>query len=212
MTSGRPLRRDAAANRERLLATAQEVFEQHGIDAGVDLIAATAGVGVGTLYRHFPTKSALYDAVSLQMVEAVVAVVEQTQEVEPGRQLEHYVRAVAELQPSYGRLVSRLWTTELALELRQRVGAAVHEFVVAGQRAGTVRPDLVDEDIPLVIWSLAGVRAYAPGIGKAWRRMLDLACDGLRPAGATPLSAPPLDADELESLAERRPKLPAAKD
>ena len=76
-TQERPLRSDAARNRELILATAAEVFAEHGLDAGYDEIARRAGIGVGTVYRRFPERSELVQALFESRIEEMVAIAEE---------------------------------------------------------------------------------------------------------------------------------------
>src|ERR1700729_1019197 len=89
--SPRPLRRDAAENRDRLLAAASRVFAEQGLDAGVADIAREAGVGMGTLYRRFPTKDALIDALVEDLLEAIIDLASEASEQPGGHGLEQFL-------------------------------------------------------------------------------------------------------------------------
>src|SRR5277367_1632927 len=89
----RPLRSDAAKNRERLLAAAGKVFAEKGLEASVADVARTAGVGMGTLYRRFPTKDSLIAALVIEVLEATIQMAEQAAERPQGLGLEQFLQA-----------------------------------------------------------------------------------------------------------------------
>src|ERR1039458_10622740 len=89
----RPLRSDAAKNRERLLTAAGQVFEEKGLEASVADVARVAGVGMGTLYRRFPSKEALIDALVSEVLEATIAMAREAAAWPDGSGLEHFLEA-----------------------------------------------------------------------------------------------------------------------
>src|ERR687883_144691 len=99
MSTTRPLRADAERNRKRILEAADEVFAERGLDVSLDDIAAAAGVGVGTVYRRFPDKEALIDALFEDKLGEVVEVIRKAVDLEdPWESFETFVRSVARLQ------------------------------------------------------------------------------------------------------------------
>src|ERR687889_852635 len=99
MSTTRPLRADAERNRARILAAASEVFAERGLDVSLDDIAAHAGVGVGTVYRRFPDKDALIDALFEDKIADVERVAREALEIEdPWEGFETFMRAVCRLQ------------------------------------------------------------------------------------------------------------------
>src|ERR1700712_3398065 len=92
----RPLRRDAAENRARILLAAGRVFDARGLDAGVEEIAREAGVGMGTLYRRFPTKDALIEALVRDLLEAIIAIADDAAAQPDGEGLEHFLEAACD--------------------------------------------------------------------------------------------------------------------
>ncbi|HTZ42603.1 MAG TPA: helix-turn-helix domain-containing protein [Jatrophihabitans sp.] len=181
----KPLRRDAAENRERLLAAANQVFADHGLDAGVEEVAQAAGVGMGTLYRRFPSKQALIDALVGNLRLELLELARSAGEREDGSGLRWLLFAAGELQAAQPACLQRLWRhsdvePEAVTEIRQ----AFADLLADAQRHGTVRPDVTSTDITLVIWSIVGIidttGAVAP---TAWRRHLELLLAGLRPSG-----------------------------
>lgn len=174
-----PLRRDAAANRERLIQSALDVFNAEGLDAGVEQIARHAGVGVGTLYRRFPTKAALIDflvdALLVDMTEAAAT----SRDVADGGGLEHFVRSTADLFSASRCCLTQLWaddTRDYSL-LRRRISLLLRD----AQDAGALRRDVNRADITSVIWSLRGIVAGAgDDAARSCQRHLDYVFAGMR--------------------------------
>ena len=197
-----PLRRDAAANRERILAAAIEVFSISGADAGIDEIAAKAGVGVGTVYRRFPTKEALVQAIVSQLLGDLVTVAKAALEAPPAGGLAEFLIGAGELQARHAGCLWQLWSSgregdEVLAELRG-IG---QQLLTRAQQSGAVRHELVYEDIGMLLWSLAGVvesvRDVQPGL---WRRTLELMLRGMRPEPER-LVNPPLQPGGLDVVA-----------
>ncbi|MBO0768952.1 MAG: TetR/AcrR family transcriptional regulator, partial [Solirubrobacterales bacterium] len=94
--SDKPLRADAARNREKVLAAARDAFTESGASTSLEAIARRAGVGIGTLYRHFPTRQALLEAVYLDEVEQVAHFASELSDREPWEALEAWVRRLAD--------------------------------------------------------------------------------------------------------------------
>jgi AcrR family transcriptional regulator len=192
-TVQRDLRADARRNRERILAAARELVAEQGVDVPVAEIAERAGVGVGTIFRRFPTKHDLLVALVEQRVEQLLAAADaalEREDPEPG--LRSFLQTVVELQICDRGFCESMDTDLFAAEpLRRLFGEVVERagtLLERAQRAGAVRGDVTAEDITMVIAGIvrSGVilEEIAPG---AWRRYVDLACDGLRAEGATPL-------------------------
>jgi AcrR family transcriptional regulator len=212
---GKPLRRDAAQNRERLLQAARQVFAEHGLEAGVEEVARVAGVGMGTLYRRFPTKQALIDeligALRLSLLELARAASTRTD----GTGLEELMFAAGQLQADQPGCLPRLWDhsdAELASlrEFRRLLAA----LLLQAQRLGRIRTEVVVTDISMSLWSLRGViettRTVAP---TAWQRHLELMLAGLRPVGeaslGSTLKAKPLTDAQARRISKSDPAKPA---
>jgi AcrR family transcriptional regulator len=196
--TGTPLRRDAEANRRRILAAAAEAFARQGLDVPVDEIARRAGVGMGTLYRRFPTKAALVEAIFEEHLDRLAALAEQALlDDDPWRGLAGFIERTVALQAEnrgFAAIMAvHLRDEQLLTGARRRVTPVVTRLIERAQAAGVLRPDVVHEDISVLFWTSARVvdatRDVAP---EFWRRHLSLSLDGLRPAGATPLPHPPL--------------------
>ena len=204
MTTGqrtRPLRRDARENRDKILVAARAVFAENGLDAGVDLIARRAGVGTGTLYRHFPSKEALINAVFERRLDEVVEFADRALKDigDPWEAFAALVGHIVELQHDDRGLkdvvVERLGDEYRHAAARARIGPGIEALLKRAQDAGAVRPDVVYEDVSMIFWAAGELasftREFAPG---AWRRHTALLLDGLRPPakGVPELPAPPL--------------------
>jgi AcrR family transcriptional regulator len=210
-------RRDARRNRELLVGAAHEVFTEQGLEAPLDVIARRAGVGNATLYRHFPSRAALVDAVFHDPLAGTMAAGEQARAAtDPWEGLVGYVAAVFAVLAT-DRGTNDLMTTHLeGVESLQAVHAhnrATMELLLRrGRDEGSVRADVTTED---VLFALAALGRAVPSLATAagpesWRRPLSLLLDGLRASPAiAPLPSPALTADELgdvlQGLGPHRP-------
>lgn len=195
----RTLRRDAVENRQRLLEAARHVFAVHGIEAGVEEVAHEAGVGIGTLYRRFPTKDALIAELVRELLNEVIGLARSALEVPDGRGLEQYLYAIGRAQEVNRGCLSRLWSDDTTTALRAEARSLVAELLRDAQDHGTVRTDATLTDVDLLFWSLRGIlEAGGPKPTHAWRRQIALTVAGLRPS-AEALPEPPL----AESRARR---------
>jgi AcrR family transcriptional regulator len=207
--AARPLRRDARENRDRILAAARSAFAELGLDAGVEEIASRAGVGMGTLYRRFPTKDALIDAVFEEHLDRVAATAEHAlEDVDPWNGLLGYLTEVVGLQAGDRGLSevlgARLRNERLLALARTRIRPLVEQLVLRAQAAGALRQDVVYEDISVLLWTTGRVvdatRDVEP---EFWRRYLALIVDGLRAGSASPLPRPPLTAATHRAAMQR---------
>jgi AcrR family transcriptional regulator len=179
------LRADAQRNREKLLAAAADVFATEGTDVSLERIAKRAGVGIGTLYRHFPTRDALVEAVYRNEVALVCrAADELLADHEPGDALalwmDRYVTYAAAKRGIKSALHSLTASnSDLFAESRAQITGAIANLVEAGVAAGTIRSDVDPEDVLLAtgaIWN----NLDAPDWEDRARRLLGLVMDGLR--------------------------------
>jgi AcrR family transcriptional regulator len=192
------LRRDAARNRSKILAAARASFDEYGVDVGVEVIAQRAGVGVGTLYRRFPTKELLIEAVVAEVLDAVLSAAESALEHEsPADGFSEFIRAVGWLQFEHAGCLTRLWNNTTG-DVRDQIEAASRALLTRAQQAGAVRPDLVYEDVVVLFWSLRGVIEATSAVSpEAWLRHLELLMTSLAPDGRL-LRHPPLTARQVE--------------
>ncbi len=184
-TTPRPLRADAQRNRDRLLDAAVHAFSQVGPDVTLDAIAKDAGVGIGTLYRHFPTREALVDAAYRNELARLCDAADTLLETLPPDQA---ARAWMDRFVDYMTTKRGMAEALRALiasggnpfaESRQRLTTAVTTLLRAGAETGTVRADVEPAD---VLASLSGVSLAAgePSQRDQAGRLLDLLMDGLR--------------------------------
>jgi AcrR family transcriptional regulator len=192
-----PLRRDAALNRDKILAAARVPFDELGFDVGVEAIAHRAGVGVGTLYRRFPTKEMLIDSVVLEVLQDVLAEATRAlDEASAAEGLALYLRSIGRLQFEHAGCLARLWNDSHE-DIRLDIETATTELLGRAQRAGAVRHELVYEDVIVLFWSLRGViEATSSVSSEAWLRHLELLLSSLAPNGR-PLDHPPLTPSQI---------------
>jgi AcrR family transcriptional regulator len=182
----RPLRADAQRNRDHLLTIARAAFAADGDDVTLDRIAKDAGVGIGTLYRHFPTRDALVEAVYAAELDAVVADAEPLLTELPADEalrewMNHYARFTATKRGMLGTLRAGWASGRIATPAtRERIAGVIGSMLTAGAADGTLRPDVAADD---VVSMLLGVFLSAGGAdGPAQTgRLLDLLIDALRP-------------------------------
>jgi AcrR family transcriptional regulator len=195
VTSTRPLRADAARNRELLLAAAADEFAEHGLDASVADIARRAGVGKGTVFRHFATKDDLLAAIVLDRIDALSAVGERLLEAaDPGAALLEFLTAAAHQrqQRDLSFLQEAGDLNPEVTRVRAQMFQTVHTLVERARKQGTVRPDVTGADVILLMCAPNYVTSYVPDAPPdLWQRYLAIIFDGLRPEGAHPLPQPP---------------------
>jgi AcrR family transcriptional regulator len=190
-TGTRPLRADAQRNRDRLLQAAVRAFARAGPDATLDAIAKDAGVGIGTLYRHFPTREALVEAAYRnELARLCDAVADLLAAMPPDEAMRAWMdRFVGYMTTKRGmadalRAVIASGGNPFA-QSRDRLTGAITVLLGAAAAAGTVRPDIEPGD---VLASLSGVSLAAgePAQREQAGRLLDLLMDGLRYRAAGP--------------------------
>jgi AcrR family transcriptional regulator len=187
------LRRDAAANRERILDAARRLFAQQGLEASMDEVARAAGVGAGTLYRRFPTKEALLDAILGDLIDRFYAFAEEALEQEDAFSglellLERSVCLQLENRAFLDVLLLGLLDEPRLAEARKRVRPLIKRLVARAQEQGTLRADCVATDVTVLLWELGRVVETIGICGSdVWRRYLALMLDGLRAEAAHPL-------------------------
>ena len=183
--TNRPLRADARRNRERILESARIVFAQAGPDAQIDDVARHAGVGVGTVYRHFPTKEALLAELVRQKFRLFADRARDALEEdgEPFALIEALMRRNAAtaandagIQYALASAGEQAWTQAQAEQ--DELLALTAELIERARRAGTIRPDVEATDIGMLMCGLCSTMGARPDFD--WRRHLDLMIDVLR--------------------------------
>lgn len=193
----RTLRADARRNRERVLAAACSAFAEEGFEVGVAAIARRAGVGTGTLFRHFPTKVDLEVAVVLERSQQMRDNLRDAlAEEEPWEAFATLMTRTVELT-ACDRCIGQAARPELLAdprmrELRDEMMSGIETILQRGREAGVLRRDVTAEDIP-VLSSAIGTTMERFGSGRPdlWRRYLGVVLDGLRADGAVPLEPGP---------------------
>jgi len=203
----RPLRRDAERNRERILAAARELFVEQGLDVGVEEIARRAGVGMGTLYRRFPNKDALIEAILRTVIDHLRSMAEEVLASEPPATAlrTFFMRSITAEVCQWAFLSNRLWSGRTNDLLFTDVVPLVDQMFIRAQQVGALRSDVVLSDLLVLIRSMRVVldvtADHAPG---AWRRHLDILLDGFRPRpDAAELDLPPVPFHVLAASSAR---------
>jgi len=179
---GRPPRADAVRNRERVLAAARELFARDGRQVQMEGVARHAGVGVGTVYRHFPTKEALVDAVATRRWDEILAYMKAVSASvsDPAEAVAQILRHAGEVQERdllfCDCVEDMTGDNGHSGEAFERVDALMGELVTRGREAGTLRADLTNERMGGVFCGLAAVVRS----GQDWRPYVEIVIDGLR--------------------------------
>ena len=198
---GKGLRADARRNRAAVIAAAKRLFAEQGLEAQMPDVAKAANVGVGTVYRHFPTKDHLIVALVSEWFERLADKAREDLESEDAWQgFSDFIRFATQIQADDRGLCEVMgsrpdvmekaaWDAQLP-ELSDRLVKRV-------QRSGELRRDLEWEDIPMIVCGLGGVTQStpAPSIGR-WPRLVEIILDGLRAPGGGKLPKPLANANE----------------
>ena len=164
----------------------------------MDDIARRAGVGVGTVYRHFPTKEALYEALAADHFLRLAATAREAPGgADPWEAFSGFMRRSAELQAS-DRALAEVMAAQPevmrdAARNREDLHAAVAELVSRAQAVGVLRADVVPADVPMLMCGIGRATCASGGPGMSWERYLAIVLDGLRVEGRSPLPPPPAD-------------------
>jgi len=186
--TARQPRSDSVRNRTRILEAAEDVFGCEGLSCPVDTIAERAGVGVGTIYRHFPTKEALFEAIVLRHFERLVELSRAAGgDPDPCEALFGILTELAEQAVAKRDLADALTGAGIdvkaaAGEMKQELQDALEHLLVRAQRDGSVRGDVSITDLlGLVFGACMSAERFGEGAGSP-ARMLAIVCDGLRRA------------------------------
>lgn len=196
---------DVRRNHARLLEATRKLFAEQGVDVSVREVAREAGLGVATVYRHFPTRDDLVDAVLEDAFDELVAAGERalaaedawlgfTGLVEETLALNARNRGLRDVFETQRR------GRERAAAMRARIRPVFAELVERAQQEGSLRADFAPQDVTLLCWGTDGVIELAADVAPdLWRRQLGFLIDGLRATAATPLPHRPLTEAQWQS-------------
>ncbi len=199
----RPLRRDAQERRDKLIASAQREFAAQGVDASLEKIARDAGVAIGTLYRHFPTRlDLLLAAFTPRLQEFLDGAAIALAANDPWDGFATYLEHLLGMQAGdrgFNDFLSRRFPRNAHTErIHDEMCRQIETVLTRAQDAGRARPDITQADIVNLIWSngriMDATRTAAPD---AWRRNLHLMLDAYRAERAHPIPEPPMTDEQL---------------
>jgi AcrR family transcriptional regulator len=179
------LRADARRNRERIMSAGRELFARLGPQAQMDEIAAHAGVGIGTVYRHFPTKEALLTAMVRDRFKGFAEIARIAEDiVDPLESLETIMRRSAEaVEDDMGFQLAMMSSSELEWDGIEQEKATLAEIVGRvidrAVAAGVVREDFTFDDFPMLMCGVTSTMYYKPS-DSSWRSHLELVLEGIR--------------------------------
>lgn len=199
----RPMRRDAARNQAGVLSAAREVISEFGVAASMEQVAARAGVGVGTLYRHYPNKQALVDELVRLILDELTDIARAGLAEEKGAGLERFLRAFGESLSRHHGYSAHLvgpGSSQQHQDLTDAIDALHREAFKHGQ----ISPDVTVGDVRALMWALRGIVAQTgQNAPDAWQRHLDLHLAALRIEPA-PSRCPAVTDDQLRSITAAR--------
>jgi AcrR family transcriptional regulator len=183
--AGRKVRADALRNRERVLRAAKAVFSAGGADASLEAVARRAGVGIGTLYRHFPTREALFEAVYRREVRQLSELAEQLKdETSPVQALRRWLHSNIELVATKKGMSAALalavhGSSELYADSLERLAKAAGVLLDRAVAAGEIRSDVSPKDLLRALVGMCYMHDQ-PGWQASVLRLVDIFVDGLR--------------------------------
>lgn len=199
----RPSRRDARERRGKLIAAAQREFASHGVDASLEKIAREAGVAIGTLYRHFPTRLDLLMAAFRPRLQEFLDGAAKAMEMDdPWEGFVYYLENLFGMQAGdrgFNDFLSRRFPDNADTEhIHDQMCRHIEVILTRAQEAGQVRPDITQADIVNLIWSNGRmIDATSTTAPNAWRRHLYLMLDAYRAERAHPIPEPPMTEKQL---------------
>jgi AcrR family transcriptional regulator len=185
----KPMRADALRNHEKILEAAEEIFALDGVMVPIDIVAERAGVGIGTLYRHFPTKEALYEAIVVTRIDGVISAADDfllDTEVEPGVALDAFLREFARQAADKQDLFEALGQAGIDIKARfsDRVDELMARIDLLRQRAvdaGAIRGDVETQDILNLVIGTCHAAGHSGSDGQALQRCVGIVLAGLQP-------------------------------
>lgn len=200
------MRRDAEQNREKILTAAGQLFVEHGLEVSYHKIALVAGVAVGTVYRRFPDKADLINALFASQVDKVVAHAQAALLIDdPWNCITDFLTAVLAMQAD-SRGLRELSSgsphgLDLAAYARRHIAPVVAELVARGHSAGVLRPEVSEQDLALIPMMVGPViQASRDTNPQLWRRALSIILAGIRAPTAGELPGAPPTTDQIASI------------
>jgi AcrR family transcriptional regulator len=198
-----PRRRDAQERHDRLLAAARREFAARGVDASLERIARDAGVAIGTLYRHFPTRLDLLMAALEPRLHEFLDGAKAALEIDdPWEGFVYYLENLFRVQAGdrgFNDFLSRRFPGNADTErIHDQMCGQIEDVLARAQEAGEARPDITQADIVNLIWSNGRmIDATSTTAPNAWRRQLYLMLDAYRAERAHPIPEPPMTDQQL---------------
>lgn len=182
-----PLRADARRNRKRIMVAAGELFARLGRDAQMEQIAAHSGLGMGTLYRHFPNKQALLTAIVQERFQDMTSLAQVAEQIsDPLEAFEAIFRGYLEAAEGDAAFQLAMLGSDLewegVKEQKAAFGEVVTRIIDRAVAAGVVRSDLTWDDFPVLANGVMATMYFRPGDNPDWRRHLELLLGGVRAA------------------------------
>jgi AcrR family transcriptional regulator len=185
----KPLRADARRNREKVLTAARQVFAEEGVEAQMDDVARRADVGVGTVYRHFPTKEALLQALCDAQFDVIAAHARTLLELDdPWEAFERAMWFGAERTAgdrAFTEIMAARPVTVESCPGKEELRVTTGELMRRCKEAGRMRPDAMIDDIGLLMCGIGSASQMEHPCSDSWRRHLQIVIDGLRAEAAS---------------------------
>nr|WP_221381526.1 TetR/AcrR family transcriptional regulator [Actinoplanes polyasparticus] len=199
------MRRDKARNQELILRSAHEVFSELGTDVGMEAVASRAGVGVGTVYRHFPTKDLLLDQLVNTLYEGLITAAQDALARGDGTGLEEFLRRLSR------SLIEHLGYSDRFISGRgpgvgERLDSLFDQLLTQAKTHHMINDRTTKGDLQILIWGVRGVVAVSGSVAPdAWERFLDIHLAGLR-VSPFPSAGPGPDAAQIRQMLDARNK------
>jgi AcrR family transcriptional regulator len=209
----KPLRKDAARNRQLLIDSARQVFAERGLEASLDDVAHHAGVGVGTAYRHFANKYDLARAIFREAIDEVIALAAESAAMPDAWDgIVNFLEGIAARQTvdrGLREVLMGVHDAEQMNEVTDELERPLAQLVERAIAAGQLRPDVTSSDLGLVIVMLCTVADVAADVQpELWRRYLPMLLDSMRAGSTTELPVPPISSPELhEALSSHKQRI-----
>jgi AcrR family transcriptional regulator len=204
-TSDRPLRKDAVRNRQRVIDAARDLFATRGLEATLNEVAHHGGIGVGTVYRRFPTKEVLFEAIFEDAIDEVAALADSGLEFDDSWQgfswfVEQMCQATATDRGLREILFGKVDTCNRVDAARTRLVPKMAKLVEHAQKDGHLRSGISDTDMPILGLLAGAVSEFAGHVdADLWRRYVAIFLDGLRQRdGQEPIPVDALDESEIK--------------